>query len=99
MTWGCIDRASVGEHQVVCRSGLIGRSGASVIYSADSSAPSTYSWHYGCAMAHLVRSLIPSDGGAAPILIIFVRGTTEAIRLPSLTDTQDGDLVDAVLAG
>jgi hypothetical protein len=30
---------------------------------------------------------------------IFVRGTTEAMRLPSLTHTWDGDVVRAVLAG
>ena len=45
-----------------------------------------------------VRPSQPRDGGAAPILIIFVRGTTEAIRLPSVMDTRDGHLVDAALA-
>ena len=45
-----------------------------------------------------VRPGQPRDGGAAPILIIFVRGTTEAIRLPSVMDTRDGHLVDAALA-
>ena len=44
-----------------------------------------------------VRPGQPRDGGAAPIIIIFVRGITEAIRLPAATDTGDGDLVDAAL--
>jgi len=44
-----------------------------------------------------VRPGPPNTGGVATILVVFVRGTTEAIRLPSLTDTRDGNLVDAVL--
>lgn len=45
-----------------------------------------------------VRRGQPGDRGAAPILIIFVRGTTEAIRLPSSTETGHDHLVDAVVA-
>lgn len=40
----------------------------------------------------------PSQGGASATLVIFVRGSTEAVRLPSLTDVGHSDLVDAVLA-
>jgi hypothetical protein len=52
----------------------------------------------GNAAFYEVRPGQPSGGRAAPILIIFVRGTTEAIRLPSSTDTRHAHLVDAVLA-
>jgi hypothetical protein len=51
----------------------------------------------GNADLYEVRAGQPSNG-AAPVLIIFVRGTNEAIRLPSSTDTRHGHLVDAVLA-
>jgi dipeptidyl aminopeptidase/acylaminoacyl peptidase len=38
-----------------------------------------------------------AEGGMAPILLVLLKGTTEAVRLPGVTDV-DGELMDAVLA-